>query len=98
MENKKGNRFMKKIYILLLSVFAIETHIVFLLNKVNFKAQTWIANVIGIFCFFLPLQILLFLLGRDENIAPQKRIWLKIIFWFINTCYLAGAITTLTLT
>ena len=54
-----------------------------------------IGNVLGLFVFLLSLQILLFLASKDEKFSTWKRVCMKILFWHINVCYVAGAIATL---
>lgn len=87
---------MKKKYTLFLSIFIIELFIVSILNEINVRIQSWIGNAIGTFIFLLPIQILLFMLSRDEKFSEKKRILFKIIFWFINICYLSGGIALIT--
>jgi len=86
---------MKKQYILLLSVFAVEIFIVAILNERNIKVQSWIGNAIGVFIFLLPIQILLFLLGHNEMFIAKRRMCFKVAFWFINICYLLGGVASL---
>lgn len=86
---------MKRKYKLLLNVLGIEYFIVIILSKLNIKVQSWIGNAIGSFVFLLPVQILLFMLGRDEDLSNEKRMCFKIAFWFINICYLAGGVASL---
>lgn len=86
---------MKKRYILLLSVFFAEICIVSLLDGNNIKFESWIENAIGTLIFLLPIQILLFLLGKDMQFSQPKRICFKIAFWFISLCYFLGAVVTL---
>lgn len=88
---------MKKQYKFLLIVFGIEFLIVSILQENNIKIQSWIGNAIGAFVFLLPIQILLFLLSKDEKFSKRKRICFKIIFWYINICCIAGGIATLIL-
>ena len=85
----------KKRYIILLSVVFSEIIIISALDKMNIKAESFVENAAGLFLFFLPLQILLFLLSKDKNISERKRVFAAIVFWLIIVCYIAGAITTL---
>ena len=85
---------MKKIYKILILVIAVEFFILSILNKLEIKALSWIGKTVGVIFCFLPLQILLFCLCRDENITVKKRIWFVIVFWFINICILLGGILT----
>lgn len=75
----------------------IELLIASVLQKNNIKIQSWIGNAIGTFVFLLPIQILLFLLSKDEKFSRRKKLCFKIVFWYINICYVAGGIATLIL-
>ena len=86
---------MRKQYTLLLHLFVIEIFIVSILNEKNIKIQSWVGNAIGMFIFLLPIQILLFMLGRDERFTEKKKMCFKIAFWFIVICYLLGGIVSL---
>ena len=85
----------KKQYKLLLSIFIIQIFVVSVLGEKGIKVQSWIGNVIGAFILLLPIQILLFLLGRDESFTHRKRLCFKVVFWFITICYLLGGFATL---
>lgn len=85
---------MKKIYKILLIIFGIKFLIVSQLSKHNIQIQSKVGKTIGGFVFFLPIQILLYLLGKDDNISKAKKMLFKILFWHINICYLAGVIAT----
>ena len=86
---------MKKQYVLLLSIFIIEVCAVSILNANNIQIHSWIGNAIGTFILLLPIQILLFLLGRDKKFTEKKRLCFKIAFWFIIVCYLFGGVASL---
>lgn len=73
----------------------IEYVIIFILNKMHLTVQTWMGNAIGAFIFLLPIQIMLFMLGRDEHFSNKKRTCFKVIFWFIIVCYLLGGIASI---
>lgn len=83
---------MKKQYKILLSVCAIEF---FVLNKLNFSAQTWMGNAIGSFLVLLPIQALLLMAGRDKDVGEIKRICFKLIFFLIIAIYLIAGLVTL---
>lgn len=95
MVDSNGGISVKKIYMILLSVFGIEIFIISMLNERNVKFESWIANAVGTLMVLLPIQILLFLLERDEHITPKRRLVLKIVFWFITICYILGGVATL---
>ena len=86
---------MRKIYKVLLCIIFINLLIVSFMNNQNIRIQSWAENAIGVLVFFLPIQILLFVLGRDDRISNRKRKWTKMMFWFINICYLLGAAASL---
>ena len=86
---------MKKQYKFLIIIIGIEFLIASVLQKNNIKIQSWIGNVIGAFVFLVPIQILLFLLSNDDKFSKGKKICFKILFWYINICYIAGAVATL---
>lgn len=86
---------MKKKYTILLSIIITEFIIISALDKMKIQAQSWLENAIGLFLFLLPIQILLFLLSKDNRISKNKRMCFKIVFCFIFICYLIGAITTI---
>lgn len=86
---------MKKKYKILLIIFLIEVEIVSILSKTNIRAETVIENAIGLIVCLLPIQILLFMLSRDEKCSQRIRTCCKIAFWHINICYLLGAIVSI---
>ena len=86
---------MKKQYKILLSVCAIEFFVLFILNKLNFSAQTWMGNGIGLILFLLPIQALLLMAGRDKDVGEIKRICFKLIFFLIIAIYLIAALVSL---
>lgn len=83
---------MKKQFIILLSVIITEFIIVSALDKMNFQAKSPLENAIGVLLFLLPVQLLFFLLSKDQNLSKNRRLCFRIIFWFIILCYLVGAI------
>lgn len=86
---------MKKQYKVLLWFLAIEILVVSLLNEMGIKVHSWAGNAIGTFLFLLPAQVLLFLMGRDEQFSEKKRTCVKVAFWFILVCYVLGGIAAL---
>ena len=86
---------MKKQYKILCSVIFIEVFIISILNETAVKIQSWFGNAIGALIFLFPIQILLFMLSKDEKFSKSKRMFFKIVFWFIIICYLLGGIATL---
>lgn len=83
---------MKRRYKKLLLVILVEYVLGLILMENYIKIQSFIGSAIGVFVFFLPIQILLFLLSNDDNISNTKRIIAKIVFWFICSCYLCAII------
>lgn len=86
---------MKKQYKVLLWFLAIEMLLVSLLNELGVKVYSWAGNAVGTFLFLLPVQILLFLMGRDEQFSEKKRACVKVVFWFILVCYVLGGIAAM---
>ncbi len=86
---------MKRKYSILLSIVGIEFLVVSILDKANVKIESWIGNAIGTFIFFLPIQIFLYLLGKDKSLSAKLQVCCKCVFWFILICYFLGGITTL---
>jgi len=84
-----------KKYMLLLSFFMAEFLVLLLLSEEGIKVQSRLGNAIGTLVCLLPIQILLFQLGRDEEYTSKKQMCFKFIFWFIWLCYLLGGITAL---
>ena len=84
---------MKKKYKYLLYWIAIEFMVLYCLGENGFKLKTPIQNMIGIVIVLLPVQILFFLMGRDENYSKGKKICFKLIFWYINIVVVAAIAT-----
>lgn len=82
---------MKK-YIILIIIIAIEFHILFMLNLLNVKLETWIGNVIGGFAGFFPIQMVLYLLSREPRVPEWIKKCCKGLFWFINICYILSCV------
>ena len=87
---------MKKLYKHLLYLIIFELFVLSFLSQMNVQVQSWAGNAIGVFIFFLPIEVLLFLLGSDERFTKKKKICFKVVFWFIIVCYLLGGIAKLT--
>lgn len=87
---------MKKKYIFLLIIFALEIEIISILSKKNIQITSFIGKAIGTLVFILPILILLFLLSKDKDISDNKRLISKVILWFIIICYIIGGIASLT--
>ena len=85
---------MKKQYKLLLWAILIEFIIGLVLGGMGFSIQSWIGNALGVFIFLLPVQILLFKVGRDTDFSKRARFWFKALFWYLNFCYVGGGIAT----
>lgn len=87
---------MKILYKCLLVAFLIELWIISIMKRMNITIQSWIATAIGTLVFLLPIQILLFLVSKDNIVSPTKRTIAKIVFTWISICYVLGGISTLT--
>ena len=86
---------MKKQYKILLSFVVVEIFIISIMKEFNIKIQSLSGSIIGTLVFLLPIQILIFLLGNDEKFSERKRMCFRIVFGFINTCYLFAVIGAL---
>lgn len=86
---------MRKLYKILLCIILINLFVISVLNKQNIRIESWAGNAMGVLVFFLPIQTCLFLVGHDEKFSNRVRICVKIFFWFINICYLLGAVASL---
>lgn len=84
-----------KLYKPLLYFIFFEFIAISFLSEMNVQIQSWIGNVIGIFVFFIPIELLFFLLGSDERFPSKKQILFKAVFWFIIVCCLLSVISTL---
>ena len=85
---------MKKSYRILLYIFISEFFIAFLLGKNNLAVESWLGKTIGAFILLLPVEILLFLISKDEAISNKKRMFSKIAFWYVLICYILAGIAT----
>ncbi len=83
---------MKKHYKILSIIVLIEFIIIFIMRQNNVKIESFIGSALGVLVFFLPIQIMLFLLSRDTDASNGKRVFAKIMFWFINLCYICTVI------
>lgn len=92
MGNSKECIVVKKRYIVLISVINIQILVVSFLSQNNVIAQTWVGNAIGTVIFFLPIQILLFTLSKDNDLSIWVKSCCKIGFWFVIICFLLGGI------
>ncbi|MEE1064771.1 MAG: hypothetical protein UH249_01415 [Acutalibacteraceae bacterium] len=85
---------MKKQYKALICVIVLEFVLLLVLDQSMLVVRSWIGNAVGTFIFLLPIQILLFLLSKDNKFTKSKRLVFKIIFMFTNVCYILGGIAT----
>ncbi len=84
---------MKKKYKILLIILCAEILILSALSKANLKVESTTGNAVGVFVCFLPLEILLFMLARDENISKNKRVICNLAFVFIIICYVLAMLS-----
>lgn len=94
MEND-GEIGMKSKNNILVGIIIVDVLIIMLMNEARIKAQTWFGNAFGAFCFFLPIELLLFRLGNDKKYSYRTRIIFRIILVCIAICYVLGGIATL---
>ncbi len=83
---------MKKHYKILSAIVLAEFIVIYIMSQNNIKIQSFIGSALGVFAFFLPIQILLFLLSKDTDASKRKRVFAKVVFWFICFCYLSALI------
>lgn len=77
------------------SLIIIEIVVILILKIMNIAVHSWIGNAVGTFVCLLPIEMLLFKLGRDVRYERKKQVWFKVIFWWIALCYFMGGIATL---
>ena len=75
---------MKKIYIGLIGAILAELCI---LSGMSEQIAT-----IGMHVVFLTIQLLMYLISKDDTLTSVKRNWAKAAFWFINFCWLSEII------
>lgn len=80
---------MKKIYKITLLIFVIEC---LCINKFNIKIDSIIGTILGLALVSAPIIVLLYLLGRDEDIAYKYRVLAKILNIFIVVWCIAGVV------
>lgn len=85
---------MKKRYIILLSILALEFSVVYVLDALKIQLQTWFGNLIGALCIFIPIELLLLLVSKDESAKPNIRFVSKMVFVFLLLCLISGGIAT----
>ena len=95
MNMEEDEKIVKRCYRVLLLICLVEVLIVLIMNKNNIRVNSWVGNAIGAFIFLLPIQFLFFLLSKDEKFSKRIRVFFKIMFYFIISCYLLGGVAKL---
>jgi len=85
---------MKRRYKLLIAVSIVQYVVISALSDMNVKVESLLGSAIGTLMFILPIQILLFMLSKDEKYSDKKMLF-KVVFWYINICYVVGMIANL---
>ena len=85
---------MKKIHKVLLMLFLFNFLCISILKKNGISFDSWVIAAIGSLLFFIPLIVLLFLIGKDPEINKSKRIVAISFAVFILFCYLMGGVFT----
>ena len=85
---------MKRRYKLLIAVSIVQYVVISALSDMNVKVESLLGSAIGTLMFILPIQILLFMLSKDEKYSDKKMLF-KVVFWYINICYVVGIIANL---
>lgn len=86
---------LKKQYKVLIIILIVEFVLLSILQEQGFQVKSLIGNFVGLFICILPLQILLFIKGREEHLSKIKKFICKLFFWQINICYLLCLIVAL---
>lgn len=84
---------MKKKYKILLIILGAEFLILSVLSKLGLKVESEIGNAVGVFVCFLPLEILLFMLAKDEDLPGRKRVISNLSFGFIIIIYVGALLS-----
>ena len=79
---------MNKYKKILIIAIGIEFFIILILRSYNIKIQSVIPSIICSFLFLLPIQALLLLSSKNNELTSKKRIICKFLFLFISVCYL----------
>jgi len=83
---------LNRVYRILRRILLLEAIAIFILDK-YFKPEFSLpVRMVGALICALPLQVLLFLLSKDNTISRNKRMLCTCIFWHINFCYAVGVI------
>jgi len=89
----------RKCYKLLLGITGVEYIALMIAQEywgnMGIQKLSWLESFVIILLFFGPIQILLFMLGKDENIKRNIRTLANLAFWLINIAFVSGTISTL---
>lgn len=88
----------RKCYKLLLGIIGVEYIALVIAQEywksIGLQKLSWLESFVITILFFLPIQILLFKLGKDENIKRNRRTLAKFFFWVINISFVLGCIVS----
>ena len=76
-------------------IIGAEFVLLVVLNKCGVSIEHLGARIIGLFLVIVPIELLLFKLGKDEQHSEKKRFFFKVFFWFIILCCVGGIIAIL---
>ncbi len=88
---------MKKKYKILTRLIVAEYIIAAVLKNLNISFNNTLFGLIFAFIFFVPILVLLYMLSKDEDIAPKKRKFCKVFFYFMSFCTVGATIGSLAL-
>lgn len=80
---------MKLKYKISLLLFFVEIIVFYIMSSYNIKIESAIGSILCVVLFFMPVQFLLYSLGKDVHCSTRKRKYFKIFFWFLNYCVLS---------
>ena len=63
----------RKLYKPLLYFIFLEFFLLSFLSEMEVQIQSWIGSVVGTFVFFVPIELLLYLLSVDELFSSKKQ-------------------------
>ena len=73
---------------MLIFAICIEIFIILVLRSYNIKIQSIPLSIICSFLFLLPIQAFFVLPINNNELTSRKRLFYKLVFWFVNVCYL----------
>lgn len=75
-------------------IIFIEIVVLIVLSKLEISAEGFAQNAIGLFLALMPIWILLYTVFHDTSNSASKRLFCRLLFWFLVACYIVGCIVT----